>query len=281
MANLRILIPFKFLSKWKTSNTPTWTVLVNQNVSATFSNRLAILHDFAHHKALLLPVRAPTCVTWGRGYPWNTEGAWKTKDLKDVDDLRMCRKGPIQRGWKVDKEGSSNSWWRPDPCTHLKDQVKWPSYSDAICSTCGMDFPLHASVATSPRIQEFEVILRNVCPIAKKTKKRPMFSCSGTSTFFLCETSRQAIHRFPTSSATREPAGVGADARHGTLVHIVTVASEVDNGGTSRRRISTAGGDGEPLPSRSNNAEFGWFRPIPNIFPYLIYIYYIYTVYYI
>ena len=205
----------------------------------------------------------------GRGYPWNTEGAWKTKDLngffQDVDDLWMCRKRPIQRVWKVDKEGSSNSWWRPDPCTHLKDQVKWPSYSDAICSTCGMDFPLHASVATSPRIQEFEVILRNVCPSQKKTKKRPMFSCSGTSTFFLCETSRQAIHRFPTSSATREPAGVGADARHGTLVHIVTVASEVDNGGTSRRRSSTAGGDGEPLPSRSNNAEFGWFRPIPNI----------------
>ena len=108
MANLRILKPFKFLSKWKTSKTPTWTVLVNQNVSATFSNRLAILHDFAHHKALLLPVRAPTCVTWGRGYPWNTEGAWKTKDLKDVDDLWMCRKRPIQRGWKVDKEGSSN-----------------------------------------------------------------------------------------------------------------------------------------------------------------------------
>lgn len=271
MANLRILKPFKFLSKWKTSKTPTWTVLVNQNVSATFSNRLAILHDFAHHKALLLPVRAPTCVTWGRGYPWNTEGAWKTKDLKDVDDLRMCRKGPIQRGWKVDKEGSSNSWWRPDPCTHLNDQVKWPSYSDATYLFDlwhGLSTPRQCcNIPKNSRIRGHS----QKC-MSKKTKKRPMFSCSGTSTFFLCETSRQAIHRFPTSSATREPAGVGADARHRTLVHIVTVASEVDNGGTSRRRSSTAGGDGEPLPSRSNNAEFGWFRPIPNIFSYIIYI---------
>lgn len=172
---------------WKT---PTWTVSV----------RLAILHDFAHHKALLLPVRAPTCVSLGtggplnhrkslrgRGYPWNTEGAWKTKDLngffQDVDDLWMCRKRPIQRVWKVDKEGSSNSWWRPDPCTHLKDQVKWPSYSDAICSTCGMDFPLHASVATSPRIQEFEVILRNVCPSQKKQRNDPCSAVQGLPHF--------------------------------------------------------------------------------------------------
>lgn len=37
-----------------------------------------------------------------RGYPWNTEGAWKTKDLKDVDDLWLVdvskkdEKGPYK-----------------------------------------------------------------------------------------------------------------------------------------------------------------------------------------
>ena len=130
-------------------------------------------------------------------------------------------------------------------------------------------------VSQHPRIQEFEVILRNVCPSKKKQRNDPCSAVQGLPHlifFSLCET--VAIHRCPTSSATREPAGVGADARHGTLVHIVTVASKVDNGRTSRRRRSStaAFGMGSVYRVVPTMRSLGGFGPSQTYF-HIIYIY--------